>query len=508
MILKASTRGNAVALGRHLTNERDNDHIELHEVRGFTADDAMGAMQELHAISKGVKSRQPLFSVSLSPPQNEKVDVAVFERAIDEIEARNGLMDQPRIVLFHEKEGRRHAHAVWSRIDAERMIAIPLPFYKTRLRDLSREIFLEQQWSIPPGLVDRTQRDPRNFDLAQYQQAKRDVVDPKRIRLLAQEAWAISDNRATFQQALEERGLYLGRGDRRSHVAMSWRGEIRSLPRLLGRKTHEVRERLGDAETLRGIEEMRAYIAEHVAPTLERVIGEADRRKAEQMQPLDRDRLAMRERHRLERQRMDAGLATREADETRERAARLRTGISGLLDRVSGRCRETLARNEREALAALRRDREQRQIMIDAQLAERRALQERILEVRRAHGDEVEQLHRDLAQQLDHDRSPHKAARERWLEDEQDAAREARRQWADEHRNVSAPDERKRWVIQQDNSREDRAEWVAEQSRDSTRERLAPGFNDRAREQREPQRDVAPRRDDSPDRNTGFEPQP
>lgn len=33
---------------------------------------------------------------------------------------------QPRAVVFHEKENRRHCHVVWSRIDTEAMKAIPM----------------------------------------------------------------------------------------------------------------------------------------------------------------------------------------------------------------------------------------------------------------------------------------------------------------------------------------------------------------------------------------------
>ena len=169
MIIKASTRGNAVALARHLLNDRDNEQIEQNEVRGFMADDVMGAMREQQAIGQGVKSRQTLFSVSLSPPQDQSVDVSVFDKAIDDIELSVGLKDQPRLVIFHEKEGRRHAHAVWSRIDPERMTAIAVPFYKQRLMAISKDIYLEQGWKLPQGYIDKTQRDPRNFDLALYQ---------------------------------------------------------------------------------------------------------------------------------------------------------------------------------------------------------------------------------------------------------------------------------------------------------------------------------------------------
>ena len=41
MILEGSQRGNAAKLARHLMNTRDNDHVELHELRGFVSDEQL-----------------------------------------------------------------------------------------------------------------------------------------------------------------------------------------------------------------------------------------------------------------------------------------------------------------------------------------------------------------------------------------------------------------------------------------------------------------------------------
>ena len=112
MILKASQRSGAMQLARHLFNAHDNDHVELHELRGFVADDLAGAFKETHAVSLGTKCTQFLFSLSLNPPELENVPVEGFEKAIDAIEKKLGLVGQPRAIVFHEKSGRRHAHCV------------------------------------------------------------------------------------------------------------------------------------------------------------------------------------------------------------------------------------------------------------------------------------------------------------------------------------------------------------------------------------------------------------
>lgn len=81
--------------------------MELHEVSGFLSDTLDGALQEARAQSMGTRCDQYLFSVSLNPPETEKVDISVFEQAISRIEERMHLQDQPRVIVFHEKEGRR-----------------------------------------------------------------------------------------------------------------------------------------------------------------------------------------------------------------------------------------------------------------------------------------------------------------------------------------------------------------------------------------------------------------
>lgn len=109
MILKGSQRGGATQLGLHLMRLDENDHVEVHEVRGFLSADPLGAFREAQALSRATKCMQYLFSVSLSPPSSEDVSVAEFEHAVNGLEAKLGLTGQPRVLVFHEKSGRRHA---------------------------------------------------------------------------------------------------------------------------------------------------------------------------------------------------------------------------------------------------------------------------------------------------------------------------------------------------------------------------------------------------------------
>ncbi|MEJ8560501.1 hypothetical protein QTO30_04150 [Yoonia sp. GPGPB17] len=102
MIIVGNQRGNGLKLAAHLMNDRDNDHVELHDLRGFTADNLHGAFQEADAILKGTKCQQFLFSLSINPPETEKVSIHQFETAIERAERTLGLQDQARAIVFHE----------------------------------------------------------------------------------------------------------------------------------------------------------------------------------------------------------------------------------------------------------------------------------------------------------------------------------------------------------------------------------------------------------------------
>lgn len=397
MILKASQRSGARELGAHLLKTEENEHVEIHEVSGFVSESVAGAMKEADALSRGTKCMQHLFSVSLNPPAGEIVEVAAFEKALQMIEEKTGLTGQPRIVVFHEKEGRRHCHAVWSRIDAASMTAKPLPFFKIKLNEVAKQLYLDHGWSLPAGFADRTKRDPRNFTLEEWQQAKRAGLDAKQLKACAQEAWAMSDNGASFARALEDRGLFLAKGDRRGHVAVAIDGNVFAVSRLLGRKTKEVTARLGDPASLPSVADTMTRLGGEMGARLKSHISEAKRIAANAMKPLTARREEMKLQHQTERQRLSEGIAARSAHEQRQRAARVRKGVAGVWDLLTGRYFEIRKQNEAEFVAALKRDRAQSHALVRDQMKERTELQAAIGGQRTRHAAQVLALYRSAA---------------------------------------------------------------------------------------------------------------
>ena len=136
-----------------------------------------------------------------------------------------------------------------------------------------------------------------------------------------------------------------------------------------------------------------------VAPRLGQLIAAAGQARDKEMAPLISRRVAIKEAHAIERQRLDDGQRTRADAEAKIRAARLRHGVMGLWDRITGKHGRTNKQNEAEAVAAFGRDRGQRDTLEPEQLQERRTLQREIVAVRHRHAARVEELHGDLARQ-------------------------------------------------------------------------------------------------------------
>lgn len=281
--------------------------------------------------------------------------------------------------------GRRHAHAVWSRIDNERGRAAQLSHSREKLRDVSRAMYAGMGIEAPAGLRDRTRADPLNYDLAAWQQAKRLGDDPRDLKRIIQEAWAVSDSRASFERALEHNALHLARGGKRGFVIVHHSGEAMSLTRFGEIGTRDLKARLGPPEHLRTVDQVRTMLTDRLtgaALTQARVMR--DRHRVE-LRPLADEHRGMKEAHRQQRQTLDRTQARRERQEEQARAGRLRTGIMGLWDRLSGKRGKVSERNAGEAAAGKGRDRAERQTLIETQMQERGELQGRIMQMRDRH---------------------------------------------------------------------------------------------------------------------------
>lgn len=363
MILEGNERGYGPELARHLLNPRDNDHVTVHAMECFVADDLFGAFAEAEAISNATQCQKYLFSLSLNPPVGADVPVETFEETIAQVEKRLGLSGQPCAVVFHEKNGRRHAHAVWSRIDGQKLKAVNLSHYKRKLSSLSQELYHTHDWDMPEGFKDASKRDPLNYKRQEAGQSKRQKRDPKSLKAMFRGCWDASDSKAGFEAALKEQGFMLARGDRRGFVAVDADGKIWSLSRWCGIKPKEMRARLGSEMELPSVQDI-----SHGLQDLPKQPG--DPRNA----AFEARRVKLVANQRAERAALLQAQESQRIADIKERQAQLPKGLRGLLSRATGQYQATLRRFEEEAQKADQRDRAAQHDLVTKHLAERQAL--------------------------------------------------------------------------------------------------------------------------------------
>lgn len=400
MILKASQRGNAGQLAAHLLNDRENDHVTVHSVRGFVASDLHGCFREIEAIAKGTKCRQPLFSLSFNPPQDGSASVADFESAFEQAEERLGLNGQPRAVVFHEKNGRRHAHVVWSRIDADKMTAINLPHFKLKLKALSKQLYLDHDWELPQGHQHLGGASPDNFTLAQWQQAQRLGLDPREIKAAFRDAWAQSDDCKSFAAALASKGYQLARGDRRGFVAVDIYSTVYSVPRWLGVKTKEVKAKLGTPEALLNVDDAIKKLTSRVSERLLQFLAQAEARQEAELAPLQAGKRSLTRDQRKERETLTAVHADRQYWENCNRQARFNRGFRGLWDRLTGKTAQLKKDNELDLWRCQKRDAAEREALFQRQQSARRELEKQFTTIKAKHAHERKRLRAMVADYL------------------------------------------------------------------------------------------------------------
>jgi len=378
MIMVGNSRGNGQNLAKHLLSP-ENEHVTVHAVDGFMSDDLHGAFKEVEAVSRGTRCKKYLFSLSLNPPKDAEVNTDVFENTISRIEQSLNLSGQPKTIVFHEKAGadgitRRHCHVVWSRIDSENMKAIPMDYSKRRLNDLAKELYLEHEWDMPKGFISPRFRDPKNFTLAEWQQAKRQGQDPREMKAIFQDCWKRSDSRKAFEASLKSHGYYLSRGDRRGYVATDVRGEVYAIPKWVGVKTKEVRTRLGDRDTLPSLQEAQADIANTLTPTVSR-LEQLQQMKVETLKKVQEvKRRALLAKHVQDREQQRQAQEQQRVQDTQVRQERFNKGLRGLFDRMTGAYSRTKKQNEIETYEAHRRHQQQRDALIFRQIDQKREL--------------------------------------------------------------------------------------------------------------------------------------
>ena len=97
--------GGAAKFSQNLMNLTDNDHIHLHEERGFGSDDLVGTFHEAYGVSYDTRCKKFLYSVSLPQPKTEHVPIDVFATEIEQIKRNLGLQSNHAPSSFMRRTG-------------------------------------------------------------------------------------------------------------------------------------------------------------------------------------------------------------------------------------------------------------------------------------------------------------------------------------------------------------------------------------------------------------------
>jgi len=323
-----------------------------------------------------------MFSVSFNPPEGALVSDEQFYAAFDMVEKKLGLSGQPRAIVAHEKEGRRHFHVVWSRIDTNEFKAINLSHFKLKCMDVSKQLYLQHGWDMPQGLIDHKEKQTVNLKTAEYAQLKRQDVDPEELRQNCIDAWAISDNLHSFKYALEERNLFLAKGDKRGFVVLDHNSKVYSLSRFSGIKVKELKSKLGLPEQLASVDETKERIAATVNKSMRDEILVLKKTHRKEMLPILDKKAFLVHVQRAERRELSDHQRVKRNLVMKRGKDKYRRGLKRLFDKVTGKERRIRLVNKKESGHLKRAQQESRQMMIFRHNQERFALQKELKKIR------------------------------------------------------------------------------------------------------------------------------
>lgn len=406
MILKGAQRGGASSLALHVLNTKDNDHVRVHDLRGVAATNAYGAFREMEAVASATNSTKPFFSVSFNPPPHASLTTEQFEEAFALVEQKMGLEQSQRVVLFHEKNARIHAHVCWSVIqpvtktdrrfseaqEVEKLAAVKLGLYKHKLNECSRELFLKFGLEMPRGFQEKGKADPLSYDRHVWMQCQNLKEDPRDLKALVRSAYQQSKSAKGLKQRLEEHGLFLCRGPHDKFLMIHHTGKVMALTRYTGLKAKDLREHLGNASELPVLEQAESDRVKRITTALHRMKDDLRAKHERDWQPFKREVHALKLRQRQERKQLQQKQDARTKEETLIRANRLRKGITGVFDRIIGHRGRTITRNQQELEQCQRRDHAEREALIAKHRQERRPIQQDIDRMKQEHTRERQQF--------------------------------------------------------------------------------------------------------------------
>ena len=291
----------------------------------------------------------------------------------------------------------------WSRIfhDGQKLKAVQMPHFKSKLMDVARELYMEHGWKMPHGMMNAHECNPKNFTHQQWQQAKRIGKDPRAIKQMFQECWAASENKAAFADALKDRGYTLAKGDRRGFVALDHRCEVFSVAKWTGTRAKEVTEKLGKANNLPSVTDTKTQIAQDMSKRLTMLKTRQNKAIQTRFLVINDKKSQMLQMQKKNRRTLKTRQETRQAKEIQQRQDRYNKGMRGILDRLTGKHTRIKKQNEQHTLLAYQRNVQEKDQMVFAQMKQNQNIQNRIDRLQTFQQSKSELLNSDIKQYRD-----------------------------------------------------------------------------------------------------------
>lgn len=255
-MIAGATRGRGGRhLWRHLLKTDGGQQVALLPARYLSATDLPHQLQELVASASHGRTDQAVYHVHVDPPAGCDVKAVISTFAM-EFEKEFGLQGSPRCGVLHRKEGRTHAHIVYSLVKADGKV-ISLSHEYARREKVSR--ITEFRHGLPmirgrhnravynalvrEGRADVTAamerlgllggpRPAARMTPAERHQQERTKVSLPDIRQAVHDAWSSKTAPEDFRRLLKKAGLLLAEGQKGA-VVVDGAGGVHSLARLL-----------------------------------------------------------------------------------------------------------------------------------------------------------------------------------------------------------------------------------------------------------------------------------
>jgi hypothetical protein len=215
-------------------------------------------MQMAAVASASRCQRNFMYQANINPRIGEVLTRAQAIEAFDVLGRNLRLDGHQRVIVQHEKLGRRHFHAIWNRVDIETLKVTDIGGNYRVHEATARE--LEARFGLEPTPRPAGPRE-RSPELWELRAAARSGIKIDDLKAELTRLWHGTDSGQAFKAALEARGYILARGDRRDFCVVDRAGTAHSLAkRLDGVRTKELRVRMADVdrEGLPSVAEARA----------------------------------------------------------------------------------------------------------------------------------------------------------------------------------------------------------------------------------------------------------